>query len=77
MRPLDIIILLVAIALIVVVLMQQSKDDINDAFSGSKTELFKNQKSRGFELVLERTTAVLAVVFILLVLIGAIIQVRG
>lgn len=76
MRWLDYIILIVAIALIAVVLMQQSKDDINDAFSGSKTELFKNQKSRGFELVLERTTAVLAVVFIILVLAGAIWQVN-
>ncbi len=77
MRWIDYIILIVAIALIVVVLMQQSKDDINDAFSGSKTELFKNQKSRGFELVLERTTAVLAILFILLVLAAAIQQVNN
>ncbi len=77
MRWIDYIILVVAIALIVVVLMQQSKDDINDAFSGSKTELFKNQKSRGFELVLERTTAVLAILFILLVLAAAIQQVNN
>ncbi len=77
MRWIDYIILIVAIALIAVVLMQQSKDDINDAFSGSKTELFKNQKSRGFELVLERTTAVLAILFIILVLAAAIQQVNN
>ncbi len=77
MRWIDYIILVVAIALIAVVLMQQSKDDINDAFSGSKTELFKNQKSRGFELVLERTTAVLAILFIILVLAAAIQQVNN
>ena len=50
----DYILLVLAIALIVVVMMQNSKDDINDAFNGSKSELFKNQKTRGIELVLQR-----------------------
>jgi preprotein translocase subunit SecG len=77
MRWIDFIILIVSICLIVVVLMQQSKDDINDAFSGTKTELFKNQKSRGFELFLERATAILSVLFIILVLAAAVWQVRG
>ncbi len=77
MRPIDFIILIVAILLTAIVLMQQSKDDINDAFSGSKSELFKNQKSRGIELFLKVGTAVLAVLFILLVLVGAILQING
>ena len=45
----DYILLVLAIALIAVVMMQNSKDDINDAFNGSKSELFKNQKTRGLE----------------------------
>ncbi len=45
-------------------MMQNSKDDINDAFNGSKSELFKNQKTRGVELVLQRTTLVLGILFI-------------
>ncbi len=77
MRPIDFIILIVSVCLIVVVLMQQSKDDINDAFSGSKSELFKNQKSRGIELFLERSTAVLAILFIALVLAAAAMQING
>ncbi|MCR5787297.1 MAG: preprotein translocase subunit SecG [Acholeplasmatales bacterium] len=77
MRWIDFIILIVSIALIVVVLMQQSKDDINDAFSGTKTELFKNQKSRGFEKFLEQATAVLSILFIILVLAAAVWQVRA
>ncbi len=77
MRPIDFIILIVSICLVVVVLMQQSKDDINDAFSGSKSELFKNQKSRGIELFLERSTAVLAILFIVLVLAAAAMQING
>ena len=60
----DYILLVLAIALIVVVMMQNSKDDINDAFNGSKSELFKNQKTRGLELVLQRATIVIAVLFV-------------
>lgn len=60
----DYILLVLAIALIVVVMMQNSKDDINDAFNGSKSELFKNQKTRGVELVLQRATIVIAVLFV-------------
>ena len=53
--------------------MQESKDNINDAFSGQKTELFKNQKSRGVELFFQRTTAVLALVFIILIIVSAVL----
>lgn len=45
-------------------MMQNSKDDINDAFNGSKSELFKNQKTRGVELLLQRVTIVLGVLFV-------------
>lgn len=72
----DIIVAIVAVLLIIIVMMQGSKDDINDAFNGSKSELFKNQKTRGFELVLQRTTAVLAVLFIVLVIVSVAIHTR-
>ncbi len=64
----DYIVLVLSILLIAIVMMQDSKDDINDAFNGSKSELFKNQKTRGLELVLQRTTIVLAVLFIVSVI---------
>ncbi|MDE6660546.1 MAG: preprotein translocase subunit SecG [Anaeroplasmataceae bacterium] len=60
----DYIVLVLSIALIAIVMMQDSKDDINDAFNGSKSELFKNQKTRGLELVLQRTTIVLGALFV-------------
>ena len=63
----DIFVAIVAILLIIVVMLQASKDDINDAFNGSKSELFKNQKARGIEVFMHRTTLVLAVLFIALV----------
>lgn len=73
MHVIDWFILVISLFLIVIVMMQNSKDDINDAFSGSKTDLFKNQKTRGIDLVLERATLVLAVVFFVLIIIAACI----
>lgn len=64
MMWIDYIVLVLSIALIAIVMMQNSKDDINDAFNGSKSELFKNQKTRGVELLLQRVTIVLGVLFI-------------
>ena len=66
MRIEDIILLIVALFLITLVVLQSSKDNINNAFSGEKSELFNNQKQRGFELVLSRVTAGTSLVFILL-----------
>ena len=68
----DYILLILAIALIVVVMMQNSKDDINDAFSGSNSELFKNHKSRGFEAVLQKSTWVIGILFFVLAIICTI-----
>ncbi len=62
----DIILIIVALFLITLVVLQSSKDNINNAFSGEKSELFNNQKQRGFELVMSRVTAVTSVVFIML-----------
>ena len=72
----DVLLLIVSVFLIVVVLMQSSKDDISDAFSGNKSELFKNQKTRGVELFLQRATAILAVLFIVLVVVSVAIHTR-
>ena len=41
MNVADIFVLIISIFLIIIVLMQTSKDDINDAFNGNKSELFK------------------------------------
>ena len=72
----DIFVAIVAVLLIIIVMMQGSKDDINDAFNGSKSELFKNQKTRGVELFLQRATAILAVLFIVLVVVSVAIHTR-
>ncbi len=66
--------LIISILLIIVVMLQSSKDDINDAFNGSKSELFKDQKARGSELFLQRTTIVLACLFVVLVIVSAVLH---
>lgn len=72
----DIFVLIVAILLIIIVMLQSSKDDINDAFNGSKSDLFKNQKTRGVELFMQKGTAVLAIVFIALVITSVALHTR-
>ena len=64
MRSIDIVLLIVALALITLVVLQSSKDSAANAFSGEKSELFNNQKQRGFELVMSRVTLGASVLFI-------------
>lgn len=68
MNVFDYLTLITGILLIVVVLLQQGDDDIQDAFSGEKSELFKNRKVRGFDLFMLRSTTVLAVLFVVFIL---------
>jgi len=66
MRIQDILLILSAIVLITLVVVQSSKDNAANAFSGEKSELFANQKERGFELFLSRATLTASVIFIAL-----------
>ena len=73
MTVVDVFVFIISILMIVVVLMQGSKDNIEDAFSGNKSELFKNQKSRGLEAFLQKATWVIGISFIVLTIISRII----
>ena len=66
MGAIDFILLVVALFLITLVVLQSSKDNASNAFSGEKSELFNNQKQRGFELLMSRATLVVSVTFIVL-----------
>ncbi|VEU81009.1 preprotein translocase subunit SecG [Haploplasma axanthum] len=70
MNVFDYLTLIIGIALIVVVLLQQGDDDIQDAFSGEKSELFKNRKVRGFDLFMLRATTVLSVLLVVFILLS-------
>ncbi|ARF13624.1 preprotein translocase subunit SecG [Sporosarcina sp. P26b] len=59
--------IVVAIALIVVVLLQSGKSaGLSGAISGGAEQLFGKQKARGLDLVLQRATIVLSVLFFVL-----------
>lgn len=66
----DVLIVIVTLLLIGAVLLQQSQDDIKDAFSGEKSELFKNRKTRGFDLFLTYTSATLSLLLLVLVIVS-------
>ena len=73
MKAIDYIVLVVALLLIVLIMMQESKDNIQDAFSGEKSDLFKNQKQRGLEKVMSIVTAVVAITFLILTFVATVI----
>lgn len=63
------LLIIVSIALIVAVLLQSGKSaGLSGAISGGAEQLFGKQKARGMDLILHRTTIVLAVIFFILTL---------
>ncbi len=73
----DILLIIVSIILISLVVVQGTKDDIAQAFSGEKSELFSNKKERGFELWMSRVTYATTGLFLLLAFIAAFVVDRG
>lgn len=71
MRPIDIVLLIISLILITLVVLQSSKDSAANAFSGEKSELFNNQKQRGFELIINRVTLGTSVAFVTVTVIAA------
>ena len=70
MEILKICLLVICAVLIVLVLLQSSKStDVNNIMSGASTDLFKNRKERGSELVISRLTLVLGLAFVIICLI--------
>lgn len=69
---LDVMLIISSVVLITLVVVQSSKDDVQSAFSGEKSELFANQKERGFELFLSRATLTASVSFVVFALLTMI-----
>lgn len=70
----DYIILALSFMMMAIVLLQESKDNITDAFSGEKSELFKSQKKRGFEQLLSYSTVTIAVLFVGMIIVANILR---
>jgi len=64
------ILLVVCALLITIVLLQSSKaEGASQIITGGNTELFKNRKERGSELIISRITIALGIIFFILCLI--------
>lgn len=60
-------VIVISVILIITIMMQPSKQNsAASAFSGGADQLFGKQKARGFEAVMQRVTAVLSAVWIVL-----------
>lgn len=73
MGLLDWLLLLVSVLLIALVMIQESKDDVKNTFSGEKSDLFKNQKQRGPELLLARMTMGVSIAFAVVTVLALIL----
>ena len=66
----QIALLVVSILLIIIVLLQSGKaESAAQILSGNSTDLFKNRKERGSELVITRITMVLGAAFFIICLV--------
>lgn len=71
MHAIDILLLIVSSLLIAIIVLQESKEDVSQAFSGEKSDLFANKKQRGVEVWINYTTAVLSIAFFVLAILSA------
>ncbi len=70
MEIVQICLLVLCAILITLVLLQSSKSgDMGNIMSGATSDLFKNRKERGSELVISRLTLILGLVFVITCLI--------
>lgn len=67
----DVLLLIVSCLLITIIILQESKEDVNNAFSGEKSELFANKKQRGAELWISRITGGLSIAFFILAILAS------
>lgn len=69
------LLVIVSLGLIVVVLLQSGKSaGLSGAISGGAEQLFGKQKARGMDLILQRITIVLSVLFFVLTLLVTYFQ---
>ena len=70
----QIALLVISILLIIIVLLQSGKaESAAQILSGNSTDLFKNRKERGSELVITRITMVLGAAFFIICLVASFV----
>lgn len=76
MQIIDILLLIVSSLLITLVVLQKTDEDAASAFTGEKSELFANKKSRGIEVGIQYATTILSIAFFVLAIIASFFTVR-
>lgn len=66
--------LIIGILLIIIVLLQKGSDDIQDAFSGEKSELLKGKTTSSEEKTIAFITTALSILFLVFVIIANVIE---
>ncbi|CAM3976766.1 preprotein translocase subunit SecG [Catellicoccus marimammalium] len=76
-NALVVILIIISILIIATVMMQPSKQNsAASAFTGGADQLFGKQKARGFVAVMQRATTVLAILWMAIALILAIMNAK-
>jgi preprotein translocase subunit SecG len=68
------VLFVISLILITLVMVQESKDDVKNTFSGEESDLFKNQKQRGPELLMARLTMGFSVGFAVMAILALVIR---
>ncbi len=71
MTVIDILLIIVSCLLIGLIVLQKTDEDATSAFTGEKSELFANKKSRGLEVWIQYITAGLSIAFFVLAIIAS------
>ncbi|PWM66290.1 MAG: preprotein translocase subunit SecG [Eubacteriales Family XIII. Incertae Sedis bacterium] len=70
-----VILAIVSLALIASILLQSSNSDgLSGSIGGGAEQLFGKKKSKGYEAILEKITAVAAIAFIILSIVLVVIE---
>ena len=64
------IVIVLSIVMVIAIMMQPSKQN-SAAFTGGADQLFGKQKARGFEAVMQRSTAVMGAIWMILLFVLA------
>ncbi len=68
-------VIVISILMVITIMMQASKQNsAASAFTGGADQLFGKQKARGFEAVMQRSTAILGFVWMVLLFILAFLS---
>ncbi|MBF8969494.1 MULTISPECIES: preprotein translocase subunit SecG [unclassified Streptococcus] len=66
--------LVLSVILVMVIFMQPTKNQSSNVFDSSAGDLFERTKARGFEAVMQRTTAVLVFFWLAIALVLAVLS---